>query len=63
VSEELTFTFNRRTVEDQEIYVKASSLAEAWKKARADDAYDTCDSTIIKTTYRLLSPSLESPQP
>lgn len=63
MSEERTFTFNRRAVEDQEIYVRASSLKEAWEKVRAEKGFDTSDPIVVKTTYRLLSPSLESPQP
>lgn len=46
------WAFNRRTVEDQILYVRAATLEEAWAKARANDGEDTCDPEIIRTTYR-----------
>ncbi len=52
-----TWTFNRRTVEDQEIYVEAETLAEAWRRARSDSADDTTDVRVLKVTLRRLTPT------
>jgi hypothetical protein len=54
MSKDRLFIFNRRTVEDQRIYVLAASRKEAEAKARADEAEDTDDVEIRKSTYRFL---------
>ncbi len=49
------YAFNRRTTEDQIIYVRAYSLEEAWRKARADEAEDTSDTEQVgRSTLRRL---------
>lgn len=49
-----TWVFNRRVVEDQEIYVKAETREEAWARVRAETCDDTSDPSVVKTTYRYL---------
>ena len=54
VGSERTFAFNRRTVEDQTIYVHAASLSDAWRKARAGDCFDTADADVQRINLRRL---------
>lgn len=49
------FAFNRRTIEDRTLYVRASSLKEARAKARNDDAFETSDCKVRSATYRLIN--------
>lgn len=49
------YIFNRRVVSDQTIYVMANSLAEAWRKARDEDAHDTSDEAVRRVTIRRLT--------
>lgn len=53
-NEERMFAFNRRVVENQTVYVRARSLAEAWRRVRSDEGDNTDDATIISRTYRKL---------
>jgi hypothetical protein len=46
------YAFNRRLVDDQAIFVRADSLAEAWRKARGEDLDDTGDTRTVKVTLR-----------
>lgn len=46
------WAFNRRSVVDQIVYVRAETLDEAWVKARTDDVEDATDMAVGKTTLR-----------
>lgn len=50
----MRFVFNRRTVEDQVVLVEASTYAEALKKARNGECFDTEDTEIKELTIRHL---------
>jgi len=52
--EERTYAFNRRTVDDQTVYVRATSLAQARAKALAGNCLDTSDCRTKSTTFRRL---------
>lgn len=52
--EDRTFAFNRRTVDDQTIYVRATSLRQAKQKARAGECFDASDVEVRRTTLRRL---------
>jgi hypothetical protein len=46
------WAFTRRTVEDRIIFVRAKTLQEAWRKARADEGEGTSDAEVVRSTYR-----------
>lgn len=48
------YAFNRRTVEDQTLYVEAKTIDEAWRKARSGAGVDTLDVVTLKVTLRRL---------
>ena len=51
----IEYRFNRRRLVDQSIFVRASSLDEAWKKARETKLWDAGDDEIVGTpTFRYL---------
>lgn len=49
---ERIYAFNRRTVEDQVIFVRAASEREAKAKARGAEAFESSDVSILSATFR-----------
>ena len=52
---EKIYTFNRRLVADQYVHVRATSVAEAWAKARARMVEEASDQEIVKETLRRIT--------